>query len=491
MTVFELTNATIVRDGRPVFQQFNWTVREGEAWAVVGPTGSGKTTLAEALLGRHSLHGGALAWPLFDRLRAAGRRADYASQVIGHVTFKEDSRLFSYAGRYYQQRFEFADSDSDTPLSLDRFLRTGTHAPEARRAALHERLGIAGLVDQPFMTLSNGQTRRARLARALLAEPELLVLDDPFIGLDAAARADFAALLGELVRDGKRVVLICRADTVPAWVTNVLELPRQPTPPAPPPEGRGGNARDASSDAPEASGLRRSCSPPFREGPGVGSAPIELRDVTVTHAGHTILDRVSWTVRAGERWAVLGPNGSGKSTLLSLLCGDHPQAYANDVNLFGRRRGSGETIWDVKRNVGLLSPEFHLYFTEPLTAARTVATGFFDALADRPTTPEQGARIRELLAAFGIAHLADRTFKQLSTGEQRLVLLARALVKRPPLVILDEPFQGMDADATTHCREWLDRELGADQTLLFVTHEPSELPRSVSQTLRLARGRVV
>jgi molybdate transport system ATP-binding protein len=225
---------------------------------------------------------------------------------------------------------------------------------------------------------------------------------------------------------------------------------------------------------------------------GSSSTPIvELRDVTITHSGHTILDRVSWTVRAGERWAVLGPNGSGKSTLLSLLCGDHPQAYSNDVRLFGRRRGSGETIWDVKRNVGLLSPEFHLYFSEPLSAESAAATGFFDTLARRPTSREQDARVKELFAAFGISHLMGRAFKCLSTGEQRLVLLARALVKRPPLVILDEPFQGMDAASTARCRDWLDRELGDDQTLLFVTHEPSELPRGVSKTLRLERGRVV
>src|SRR3954469_23013907 len=104
-SVFELTNATVIRDKYPVFQDFNWTVREGEAWAVVGPTGSGKTTLAETLLGRHSLNGGALRWPLFDRLRSDGRKIDYPSQVVAHVSFREDSRLFSYAGRYYQQRF--------------------------------------------------------------------------------------------------------------------------------------------------------------------------------------------------------------------------------------------------------------------------------------------------------------------------------------------------------------------------------------------------
>jgi len=456
MIVFELTNATVLRGAHPAFENLNWSFREGEAWAVVGPTGSGKTTLAETLLGKHLVRGGELKWPLFERLRAAGRAADYPSQAVAHVSFKEDSRLFSYAGRYYQQRFEFADSASDDPLTLDTFLKTGTSATEAARAEVCERFGLSALLHQWFMTLSNGQTRRARLARALLAQPELLVLDDPFIGLDAAARADLSALLGDMVRCGARVVLICREDAVPAWATNVLRL---------------GPAAPLSSTLP----------PPV----------IQLRNVTVRHAGHTILDSVSWEVRAGERWAVLGPNGSGKSTLLSLLCGDHPQAYSNDVRLFGRRRGSGETIWDVKRNVGLLSPELHLYFNEPLSAERAAATGFFDGLADQPTTPEQSARVRDLFAVLGADHLLGRAFRQLSTGEQRLVLFVRALVKRPPLLILDEPFQGMDTALVAQCREWLARELTPEQTLLFVTHDPAELPVGVSRTLRLDKGRVV
>jgi molybdate transport system ATP-binding protein len=470
-SVVELEHATVVRGGRVVLSALNWSVREGEAWAVVGPTGSGKTTLAEVLTGRLSPAGGAVRWPLLERLRAAGRKADYPSQVVAHVTFKEESRLFSYAGHYYQQRFEFADADE--PLSLAQFLRTGTHATDSEVNAVADRLGVREQLPQPFMTLSNGQTRRARLARALLAKPELLILDDPFIGLDAAGRADLTALLGELVCEGKRLVLICRADMVPGWATGVLELGK---------EVRGQRSED-SNQAPEV--LTSDLCPLTSDRP-----VLQLIDVTVRHGGKLILDRVSWTVRAGERWAVVGPNGSGKTTLLSLLCGDHPQAYANDVRLFGRRRGSGETIWDVKRNVGLVSPEFHLYFTEPLTADRAAATGFFDSLADRPTSPEQDARVRELFAAFGIANLHGRPFRWLSVGEQRLVLLARALVKRPPLVILDEPFQGLDADRVEVCRAYLDRELAEDQTLLFVTHELAELPRGVTRTLRLDRGRV-
>lgn len=160
------------------------------------------------------------------------------------------------------------------------------------------------------------------------------------------------------------------------------------------------------------------------------------------------------------------------------------------MRLFGRRRGTGESVWEVKRPVGLVSPEFHLYFPPDLTAGRAAATGFFDGVADQPTTPDQDTAVGGLFAAFGLAGLADRPFRQLSTGEQRLVLLARALVKRPPLVILDEPFQGLDRATADRLRDWLDRHLSPAQTLLFVSHHEEEIPRSVTRRLRLAGGRI-
>jgi molybdate transport system ATP-binding protein len=217
---------------------------------------------------------------------------------------------------------------------------------------------------------------------------------------------------------------------------------------------------------------------------------IALRDVTVSYGGRAVLDRVSWTVRRGERWALLGPNGSGKSTLLSLVCGDHPQAYGNDVSVFGRRRGTGESIWDVKRRIGLVSPELHLYFTHPMTARTAAATGFFDVVTPRPTTPEQNAAVGRLFAEFGLSDVANRPFARLSTGQQRLVLLVRALVKEPELLILDEPFQGLDRPAVDHARAWLDANPDAAQTLIFVSHYPDEVPASVTRTLRLDAGRV-
>jgi len=450
-----LDGVTIRRGGRDVLRDFSWTIREGEAWAITGPIGSGKTTLAETLLGKHFASEGHMDWPILSK-----RAGAYPSQVIRHVAFQENSRLFNYAGHYYQQRFEFADADE--PLSLAEFLVGGAGLQTGLDEAARQ-LGIEAQLPLSFIKLSNGQARRARIARALLAKPELLLLDDPFLGVDAAGRGEIAALLGGLVRQGLRLVLICSPDAVPNWVTNRMEL------------RRAGSVSD---------GARMQETVAYASD-SLGEPIVELRNVIVAHGGRTILREVSWTVREGERWAVFGPNGSGKTTLLSLLCGDHPQAYANDIRLFGRRRGSGETIWDVKHRIGLLSPEFHLYFSEPLAADRVAATGFFDGVADRPTTPEQNFAVKQLFDEFSIAHLAGRSFLQLSTGEQRLVLLVRALVKRPELLILDEPFQSLDGATMRHARDWLDRTLGPDQTLLFVTHHEEELPRCITKRLEL------
>jgi molybdate transport system ATP-binding protein len=459
-----LNAVTAVRAGGDVaVRDLSWTARDGETWAIVGPVGAGKTSLAEVLTGRHRITAGRIAWPLLDRLPAP----HWPAEVIRLVSFREQSHLFSPARHYYQQRFNFVEPQDD--LSLHQYLRAGTAADDAAVATAADRLGLTQLLPLSFIALSSGQMRRARIARALLARPELLILDDPFLGLDAAGRREVADLLGGLVCHGARLILVCQPTDVPDWTTHVLELGT----PASPPVAPGGPFY-----------------PPGATGGLAGVPIIELRNVTVAYGGRAALRDVSWTVRAGERWAVLGPNGSGKTTLLSLLCGDHPQAYGNEVRLFGRRRGSGESIWDVKRSVGLVSSELHLYYAEPLTAAQAAATGFHDVLAYRPPTPDQTAVVRDLFAAFGIGPLADRRFDRLSTGEQRLVLLVRALVKRPPLLILDEPFQGLDRATMGRARDWLDRHLAADQTLIVVTHDPAEIPPSVTRRLRLDAGRV-
>jgi molybdate transport system ATP-binding protein len=484
-SIVSLESATVVRAGGEVaLSDFTWTVREGETWAVVGRAGSGKTTLAEVVLGKHRVDSGAIRWPLLDRLRAAGHKIGRPSDVIRLVSFKEDTRLFSYGRHYYQQRFNFVEPRDD--LTLDTFLRFGLNATDEELHAAAEQVGLRDLLPLSLIKLSNGQIRRARLARALLARPEWLLLDEPFMGLDRTGREDIAKLLGNFIQLGARVLLITRPDAIPEWITHVLELDRLGIRALGPKancnwQAAGGGSDYSSSSYLQSAICNRQLSEPL----------LELRNVTVAYDRCPILDNVSWIIRAGDRWALLGPNGAGKSTLLSLICGDHPQAYSNDIRLFGQPRGAGESIWDIKRRIGFVSSELHLYYSESLTAVQTAATGFFDVLAFRTTTPDQDAVVRDLFDQFEIAPLADRPFAQLSTGEQRLVLLIRALVKDPDVLILDEPFQGLDERMIHRASAWVDHNLRPQQTVIFVSHYEDEIPRTVARQLWLEQGRVV
>lgn len=478
--LFQARNARVARPGpessSPAFSDLTWEIREGETWAIVGPVGSGKTTLAETIRGRLRLTDGEIQLPFVDKLRASGRVINWPADVIHFVSFKEESRAFSHSNHYYQQRFNFIEPEDD--LTLRQFLVANNPADDRDIRSVAERFRLADKLDLSLIKLSNGQTRRARLARAMLRHPDWLILDEPFIGLDTASRVDLDELLCHLVRDGHRLTLITRPESVPSWVTHVVELDH----------GAIKRTLPRGEYRTPPSGLAQHTTTQTESS---GEPVIELHDVSVTHGGKTILDHIDWIVRAGERWALLGPNGSGKTTLLSLIAGDHPQAYGNDVRLFGRRRGTGESIWEVKQKLGLVSPEIHLYFSAPLTAEETIATGFYDVMAFRPTSPEQNAVIADFMNYFGIAELAKRPFRRLSTGEQRLVLLIRGLVKRPPILILDEPFQGLDSTAIEKARLWLDTELKSDQTLIFVSHLPEELPSCVSKRCKLDSGKVV
>ena len=196
---------------------------------------------------------------------------------------------------------------------------------------------------------------------------------------------------------------------------------------------------------------------------------------------------LNWTVNRGEHWALQGRNGAGKSTLLSLICADHPAAYACDISLFGRRRGTGESIWDIKRHIGFVSPEFHRAYKENRPAIDIVASGLHDSvgLYKRPR-PEQLDTCLFWMRVFGIEHLRDRMFLTLSSGEQRLCLLARAFVKDPALLILDEPLHGLD----TYRRNLVRDVIGCfcqrpDKTLIMVTHYVEELPGNITKRLVL------
>jgi molybdate transport system ATP-binding protein len=218
---------------------------------------------------------------------------------------------------------------------------------------------------------------------------------------------------------------------------------------------------------------------------------VRVRNLTVRYGGRRILEGVDWEVRRGECWNIAGPNGSGKSTLLSLINADNPQAFAHDIVLFDRPKGRGESIWDIKRMIGYVSPELHQHFEATIDAFSVVASGLFDTIG---LFRRVEGRLREAVGAcmarMRVDHLSARRFHTLSDGEQRQVLLARALVKDPPMLILDEPCQGLDEAAVRHVNALVDVACRAGgKTLLHVSHYRSETPSCVDRHLELPAAR--
>ena len=423
----------------------------------------------------------------------------------------------SYAdmeGTYYlQKRWNTIEIEEETP-TVREILRKALETAEAREAWArsekdHEgssraereallrdltgRFGLDRLQDEYVISLSSGETRKLQLTAALLSLPQVLILDNPFLGLDAGTRAMLSDLLGSLASRMRLhlVLLLSHPDQIPSFVTHVIPVDGgkagEKTPVA---EYRPGLASDGSYPEVEARILsfpHRALSDFYPSGP----APeiVRCEGVTIRYGSRTILDRLDWVVREGEHWALRGENGSGKSTLLSLVCADNPQAYACRIALFGHPRGSGESIWEIKRHIGYVSPEMHRAYRENLPALHIVASGLFDTvgLCLHPGA-EQLALSREWMAVFGIEDLADRPYRRLSNGEQRLCLLARAFVKDPELLILDEPMHGLDP---AHCRRVLHIietfVRRPHKTLLYVTHYDAELPPCIDHTLILQR----
>lgn len=464
--LFLLRNLSIKRGPDTVLTNVSLAIDRGQCWAVVGPIGSGKTTLVQALAGQ---------------LPAMRDQLPHRTQAT-LVSFREESHQFSYTRHFYQQRYQatLVDNQDGKPALTVRGYLAPVWSDEA--LSLVQRMGIESLLDVEFLKLSNGQTRKARIAKVLLQHPAMLLLDNPFVGLDARFRAELIEWLGELVQAGQPLMLVADETMLPAFVTHVVKLDK-------------GQVVWA--------GLRAEFVPTVPTGsdwavPALQTPPqladfdeaFRLTDVTVRYGDKKLLDAVNWTVRAGERWSLLGHNGAGKSILLSVLYGDHPQAYANQVYVFDHRRGKpGTSIWDVKRRIGFVSPELHLYFPRQLTARQVGLTGLTDTLVvPARVSAEAQHDLDTLLRYFSIDHLANRAFGTLSTGEQRLTLLIRALLKNAAMLILDEPFQALDARQVALARNLLDSL--THKTIVFVTHDPAELPASISHRVDISNGQL-
>lgn len=460
----------------------NMTLAAGEHIAIVGRNASGKSMLVDIVTGR---------WPLlmnevkYDFSPFVSRMA---YENIKYIAFR-DSYGDADGNYYYQQRWNSQDLE-ETPLVRD--LLPQVPDSELKRT-LYALFGVNEMLDKHIILLSSGELRKFQLTKTLLGNPRVLIMDNPFIGLDAKTRDQLHALLAELTRvTSLQVILVLsKSDDIPSFITHVIPVEDRvcgakitlagylaTRPPLP--------MRMLSAEKED-----RILNLPYHDGLYHTEHVVDLNKVSIRYGERTILKELDWTVKCGEKWALSGDNGSGKSTLLSLVCADNPQSYACDISLFGRKRGTGESIWEIKKHIGYVSPEMHRAYLKNLPAIDIVASGLHDSvgLYKRPH-PEQMAACEWWMDIFGIADLKDRNFLQLSSGEQRLVLLARAFVKDPELLILDEPLHGLDLYNRRLVKDVIEAFCRRkDKTLIMVTHYQEELPACITHSLYLQRNR--
>ncbi len=448
------------------------TITAGQSWAFVGANGSGKSALARALTGELPL--------------LKGQSENQFTQIV-RLSFEQLQKLVSDEWQRNNTDLLSADED-DTGRTAAQIIQQDVSDP-SRCQALAQRFGIAHLLTRRFKYLSTGETRKTLLCQALMAQPDLLVFDEPFDGLDVQSRQQLALLLAELSQQGYTLVLILnRFDEIPEFVQHAGVLADCTL-------GASGTreallaqalvAQLAHSEQLADAALPDADTPPKSSALDPKAPRIVLNNAVVSYDDKPILHQLSWTVAPGQHWQIVGPNGAGKSTLLSLVTGDHPQGYSNDLTLFGRRRGSGETIWDIKKHIGYVSSSLHLDYRVSTSVINVVLSGYFDSIGlYQAVSDRQRQLAHQWLQLLAMEKMAQTPFHSLSWGQQRLVLIARAMVKHPTLLILDEPLQGLDPLNRQLVRRFVDILIGEGQTqLLFVSHHAQDAPEAITHRL--------
>ena len=467
-----ITDAVVNNPEQRLKAPVNFTFNKGEAVAVVGRNGAGKSLVANIIMDTFPLIQGKAEY-MFEQT------PEWVYQKIKLLAFK-DAYGADDSSYYYQQRWNSTEQEGYP--TVEEFLGSGI----LEKSGLFDMKAHAGY---RLVHLSSGELRKVQIIKALSSEPELLIIDNPFIGLDAESREEFSAALKEISKKVGIILLLSDLLALPDFITHVYAVKECA-------DFRKYTVKEYLRDSPfKAETGRREL--PEQKRVAILNLPaakesgseyvVRLKDVTIAYGGKTILDKVSWDIKRGEHWALSGHNGSGKSTLLNLITADNPQSYACDIELFGRKRGSGESIWDIKREIGYVSPELHRAFQKNVSVRDIVASGLLDTVGLYVKPPKEKMPLCDFwMDMFGIGGIAEKMFLRISSGEQRLALLARAFVKDPQLLILDEPLHGLDT-----CNRMLTREIietfcrRPGKTLIMVTHYPQELPSCIDKIKKL------
>ena len=512
-TLITIQNCRIENSRKTLVPKIDWKMNSGENWLVIGPNGGGKADFLNALAGSVGIKitpnsneeislfanyfGNSTELVSLERaarLIQEERDNDESDYIEGGVDEGRTARMFIAQALWN-------DIKKGKPLP--------PQAYEIDERPEIELTGIKKILDRGLKYLSTGEIRRTLLARSLISGKKLLILSDPFAGLDIQSRKIiFDFIQKEMHSQGQTSLILGmeRWHEIPDTITNVLEFTnkeisfcgsRQEYEKVLAERTKGQNAMLPQEEAvfKELFGemaLREPQGPQYvTQGPQyVTQSPlIQMTNVNVSWGENHVLRNLNWTVNKGEHWLIQGPNGSGKTTLLELITGDNMQVFCNDVKLFGNRRGSGETIWDIKKRLGIVSYRLHVEYRMlgGTSLLNVIISGFRDSIGLYEAAKDSEIDLaKKWLALGGFAGRENESFGNLSYGEQRAVLILRSAVKSPEILILDEPCHGLDEAFRAkilHLMELIGQS--GTTTMLHVTHDPSEILPCEKNVLQL------
>ena len=474
--ILEIQNLSFQFGSNVVLKNLNFKINKNENWQIGGPSGTGKTTIAKIISGEIKNFEGNIKIN-FDENSELKQKVVYVSNWYQFTNLEGDRNF------YYQQRYnKFAKNDTLTVFAELNHFAQKEQLDFKNVEKYLEIFDFQNFKEQQLIELSSGEHKKLQLVKAFWLKPQILIIDQPYTGLDVKSRKNLNQIFENLTQEGITLLLINNDDEVPSCINRFAEI-------------KNGSFLELTHHSEITKGEERTPKelPYFLQKPPKTNAKemVKLENVNVSYGEKKVLKNINWQLNEGERWLLQGPNGSGKSTLLSLLNGDHPQAYANEIYLFGKKRGSGESIWDIKEKIGIISPELHWYYDLNANVAQTIASGFFDSMSlYQKLSFEQQQKLEQILLFFDLKEDKNKKLNTLSLGKQRLALLARTIVKNPELLILDEPCQGLDVQQTKYFNRVVDDLCKSGHTLIYVGHFESQLPESLSHKLILEKGEI-
>lgn len=452
--MIELKNVTVYRSGHRQFENLSLKIQQNENYVIQGHNGSGKTLLLEVIAGLH--HHQVTGEIKYDFITDADEDDRYTllHENIHYIPAHAlQTFLSGYHDLFYQQRY-YSMGDTNVPKVWEIF---GDAANDLKNFNFPPSLQIESLLDLELTRLSNGQLKKVLILRNLIKKiPKILLFDYPYEGLDKESKGDLNSFMDQLVNWFKiQIIIVDNNHQTPSCINRRLTLENFSIKKI---ETVIYENHEAAFESEIPNTISTHSAPPI----------VEMHQVTIQYGEKKIITNLNWAIRKGERWALTGKNGSGKTTLFSLIYADHPRAYSQSVYLFGKRRGTGESIWDIKKNINYLGPEL-IHFLHPknvmLSARAYIINGNQFTIN----------KIETLIDLFKAHHYIDLPVRNLSSGQLQMMMLIKFFSSEKELLLLDEPFQFLDQESKQRVHNYLNTYLHHDITLVLITHYEADL----------------